>query len=388
MEVQNVMTAPTQRVKGIDMHPTEPLMLCALYNGQVLLINYESKVTLHTYDVSELPVRCVKFISSLHSFACGSDEMNVHIHNFKTNRKVKILAHEDYIRCLVVHEQRSLLLTCGDDMTIKLWDWTRGWRHAKTFRGHEHYVMCVAVNSKDPTMFASASLDATVKVWSTTSPDPVGTLQHEKGVNCVDVCHSGESESTYLISGSEDHKVRVWEYPSKACVHVLSSHHSNHVTCVVAHRSFPIMFSTGEDGAVAVYSTQTWRHEKTLTFGEQRCWALGADSHSNVVAAGFDQGFAVFRIVKGQPRCDPTTTTKALDGDDLEDACFPAAAEDAHLLHDPTGQYSIVITDTDYDATSWGQPPPCCTQRGPICWCGALLIAIVVLVLVVLLRKR
>ena len=53
---------------------------------------------------------------------------------------------------------------CLDDMTIKLWDWNTQWALKQTFEGHTHYVMQIAINPKDDTTFASASLDRTIKV--------------------------------------------------------------------------------------------------------------------------------------------------------------------------------------------------------------------------------
>jgi coatomer subunit beta' len=51
-------------------------------------------------------------------------------------------------------------------MTIKLWDWDVQWTLKQTFEGHTHYVMQIAINPKDETSFASASLDHTIKVRS------------------------------------------------------------------------------------------------------------------------------------------------------------------------------------------------------------------------------
>jgi coatomer subunit beta' len=51
--------------------------------------------------------------------------------------------------------------------------------------------MKLAINPKDPNMFASASLDKRIKIWT------IGTgkaqanytlLGHESGVNCIDFC--------------------------------------------------------------------------------------------------------------------------------------------------------------------------------------------------------
>jgi coatomer subunit beta' len=46
-----------------------------------------------------------------------------------------------------------------------MWNWEKGWECSQTFEGHSHYVMQVVFNPKDTSIFASASLDATVKVF-------------------------------------------------------------------------------------------------------------------------------------------------------------------------------------------------------------------------------
>jgi WD40 repeat protein len=104
-------------------------------------------------------------------------------------------------------------------MLAKLWDWDRGFSCAQVFEGHSHYVMQIALNPKDPSTFATASLDRTVKVWSLGQPMPNLTLEgHEKGVNAVDYYPGGERP--YLVSGADDRTARVWDYTTKACVQV------------------------------------------------------------------------------------------------------------------------------------------------------------------------
>ena len=40
-------------------------------------------------------------------------------------------AHSDYIRCLDVHPTEPLVLSGGDDMMIKLWNWDQNWRNVR-----------------------------------------------------------------------------------------------------------------------------------------------------------------------------------------------------------------------------------------------------------------
>jgi WD40 repeat protein len=73
-------------------------------------------------------------------------------------------AHSDYIRSLAVHPTLPYLLSGSDDMSIKLWDWDKGWQCTATYEGHAHYVMMVQWNPKDSHVFASASMDRSIKV--------------------------------------------------------------------------------------------------------------------------------------------------------------------------------------------------------------------------------
>jgi coatomer subunit beta' len=59
----------------------------------------------------------------------GTDDNNIQVYSYTTSEKIKtISAHEDYIRSLIVHPQLPYVLSCSDDMTIKVWDWEKNWQ--------------------------------------------------------------------------------------------------------------------------------------------------------------------------------------------------------------------------------------------------------------------
>jgi coatomer subunit beta' len=47
-----------------------------------------------------------------------------------------------------------------------MYDWDQNWQRVNTYDDHEHYVMQLSINPKDVNMFASASLDRTIKIWT------------------------------------------------------------------------------------------------------------------------------------------------------------------------------------------------------------------------------
>jgi len=177
-----------------------------------MIWDYESGSLVKSFEVSELPVRCAKFVARKQWFVAASDDMRFRIFNYNTMEKIKEFeAHADYIRCLEVHPTLPYVLSSSDDMCIKLWDWDRGFDCTQIFEGHAHYVMQVKFNPKDTNTFASASLDRSIKVWGLGSPVPHYTLEgHERGVNCVDYYPSGDKP--YILSGADDQTVKIWDY--------------------------------------------------------------------------------------------------------------------------------------------------------------------------------
>jgi coatomer subunit beta' len=80
----------------------------------------------------------------------------------------------------------------------------------RTLEDHVHYVMMLCLNPRDPGTFASASMDRTVKVWSTNGTKANFTLTgHSAGVNSVDYYRG---DKPYLMSGGDDRLVKVWDY--------------------------------------------------------------------------------------------------------------------------------------------------------------------------------
>ncbi|KAJ9688486.1 hypothetical protein PVL29_014246 [Vitis rotundifolia] len=300
LEIKRKLAQRSERVKSVDLHPTEPWILASLYSGTVCIYDYLSQTMVKSFEVTDLPVRSAKFIARKQWVVAGADDMCIRVYNYNTMDKVTIFeAHTDYIRCVAVHPTLPYVLSSSDDLLIKLWDWDKGWTCTQIFEGHSHYVMQVTFNPKDTNTFASASLDRTIKIWNLGSPDPNFTLDdHMKGVNCVDYFTGGDKP--YLITGSDDQTAKVWDYQTKSCVQTLEGHTHN-VSSVCFHPELPIIFTGSEDGTVRIWHATTYRLENTLNYGLERVWALGCMRGSRRVVIGFDEGTIMVKIGRDEP---------------------------------------------------------------------------------------
>ncbi|RCN50408.1 WD domain, G-beta repeat protein [Ancylostoma caninum] len=332
LDVKRMLLARSDRVKCVDLHPSEPWLLAALYNGNVHIWNYENQQLVKSFEVSpvcNLPVRAAKFIPRKSWVVTGSDDMHVRIFNYNTLERVhQFEAHSDYLRqvvslrlhiqnyffeqkqSIVVHPTQPFVITSSDDMMIKLWDWDNKWQMKQSFEGHTFYVMQIAINPKDNNTFATASLDKTVKVWQFGSQQPNFTLEgHEKGVNCVDYYHGGDKP--YLISGGDDHLVKIWDYQNKTCVQTLDGHAQN-VSAVCFHPELPLIITGSEDSTVRLWHSSTYRLETTLNYGLERVWCIQAQRGSNTVAIGYDEGSVTLKLGREEPAVSMDQSGKIL----------------------------------------------------------------------------
>ncbi|KAM7483726.1 hypothetical protein LguiB_008309 [Lonicera macranthoides] len=295
VEIEKVFEQRSERVKSVDLHPTEPWILTSLYSGTLCIWNYESQVMEKSIKITESPIRSAKFIVRKEWIIAGSDDKFVRVYNYNTMEKVtEFEAHEDYIRSLAVHPNRPFVLSAADDRLIKLWDWEKNWLCAQIFEGHDHYVMQVAFNPIDTHTFASVSLDSKIKMWNLDSPNPDFTLErHSKGINCVDFFTAGDK--SYLVTGSDDFTAMVWDYQTKTCVQTLEGHTHN-VSALCVHPEFPIIVTGSEDGTVRIWQATTYGFEKTLQYELGRVWAFGSMKNSPQIVIGFDEGTIVGKV--------------------------------------------------------------------------------------------
>ncbi|XP_043491715.1 coatomer subunit beta' isoform X1 [Polistes fuscatus] len=371
LDIKRKLTARSDRVKCVDLHPKEPWMLCSLYQGNVNIWNHETQTLVKTFEVCDLPVRAAKFVPRKNWVVTGSDDMQIRVFNYNTLERVHSFeAHSDYVRCIAVHPTQPFILTSSDDMSIKLWNWEKSWISQQIFEGHTHYVMQIVFNPKDNNTFASASLDRTVKVWQLGSSTANFTLEgHEKGVNCVDYYHGGDKP--YLISGADDKYVKIWDYQNKTCVQTLEGHTQN-ISAVCFHPELPIVLTGSEDGTVRIWHAGTYRLESSLNYGFERVWTIACMRGSNNVAIGYDEGSVMVKVGREEPAVSMDSlggkivwakhseiqqvNLKALGEEAQDGERLPLAVKDMGaceiypqtIQHNPNGRFLVVCGDGEY----------------------------------------
>ena len=262
----------------------------------------------------------------------------------------------------------TFLLTGSQDKTIKKWDMAKAQgsklnqgmpRSLYTRKAHDKDINAISVNH-DATLFASASQDRTVKIWSLDKGEVQGILRgHRRGVWSVrfapkdvpSITGENGSQNTHrglILTASGDKALKIWSLADYSCLRTLEGHtnsvlkvlwmpppstSSNTITSSSAKRPLQVA-SAGGDGLIKIWDANTGEVAATLDNHTDRVWALTVDPTTNTLVSGGADSIVTFWK-------DTTSTTLAATA-----AASTARVEQEQQLqnHIHRGSYREAIT--------------------------------------------
>lgn len=140
----------------------------------------------------------------------GLDNLCTVYNRSSPNHPVEMSSHDGFLSCCRFLNGGKDILTSSGDSTCIHWDVSKGLPISR-FNGHLSDVMFLSIQpNSDNNVFASCSVDKTVKLWDVRAPKTstqtlVGHLGDVNGVEFF------PCESNCLASCSQDGTVRVWD---------------------------------------------------------------------------------------------------------------------------------------------------------------------------------
>lgn len=286
----------SHRVKSVEYHPTEPILAISLFDGLIEIFNTNTNSLLRTIHVeNNKPVRCVRFFPSLHWIIAAGDNLTIYCYDFQTGNLATSYpnAHADFIRQISIHPTKPFFLSCSDDNLVKLFKIEHNaLTLEQTFTGHTNFVLDVKINPKDPSTFATASMDQKIHFWDMNmSTRRFSLIGHHDAVNCIEFFP--KDDRPYIASGSDDCTINIWDYQTKSCVITLAGHREN-VTSIKFHPIHPMLFSLSEDNMFLIWNTISHENEVAIDYQKERGWSI--DVKDNKVALGYDKGLCIVSI--------------------------------------------------------------------------------------------
>ncbi|RWS19179.1 U3 small nucleolar RNA-associated protein 15-like protein, partial [Leptotrombidium deliense] len=259
---------------------------------------------IRTYNtMSHFSVFGAKFRKSDYKLVvCGTEEGKINIYDVKGNRPLKFLSnnpkskHLGPIHCCSFMSDHQIC-SASDDKTVKLWDLASGElirdigvsdaSVASTVKPHMDYIraLCVVPDSQ---LIVSGSYDHRVKVWD--SRDSNETPKFSFSLECPveDVIHRG---SLLLACGAK--KINIYDLIAGKLIKSIENTHSKTITSLYNYDKF--VLSSSLDGHVKIYDS-LFNVVTSLSFAPSQLLSLCVNSNTLVVGA--NDGLVISRNFK------------------------------------------------------------------------------------------
>lgn len=149
------------------------------------------------------------------SFATSSTDNMIYVCKIGENRPIKTFSgHQGEVNCVKWDPTGSLLASCSDDITAKIWSMKQE-KFVHDLKDHAKEIYTIRWSPTGPgtsnpnhqLLLASASFDSTVKLWDVELGKLLHSLNgHREPVYSVAFSPNGE----YLASGSLDKSMHIW----------------------------------------------------------------------------------------------------------------------------------------------------------------------------------
>ncbi|KAG1526209.1 hypothetical protein G6F46_005425 [Rhizopus delemar] len=128
----------------------------------------------------------------------------------------------EMVTTMAVKPNKKHLVSASRSLSIRIWDLEKG-ECVRTFKGHDSSPVIVMDIDETSTLVATGFADGSIKVWDIDKGYCTHNFKGHGGVISAVKFHKHNGQ-WYLASGAVDCQVRIWDLQSRSCTAVLKSH--------------------------------------------------------------------------------------------------------------------------------------------------------------------
>lgn len=284
-------------------------LISAGWDGKIRLWKVKDGKLIKEFHQSK-PVKFVSLSPNGKMLVTSGYDKTIKIWRFEDGILLSLLkelkGHKDWVHDAVFSPDGQFLASGGKDATIKIWIVSNG-QLVRTLTGHSKAVTALAF-SPDGKFLASGSEDSTVKIWQFPQGKLLKTLTGDMpgyAVNCIRFSPDGKLLAGGCVT------IKVWKIPEWQLVKTLVGHKSG-LSEVIFSPNSRYLISGSSDGRLKVWELETgeviweWKESKAL-LGDL---AVQLDH----VLQLYRHGFSLNQLIACP---DPTTAAFSPDGQTL-----------------------------------------------------------------------
>lgn len=206
-------------------------------------------------------VFCVAFNPRSNLIVSGSYDESVRVWEVRTGKcRHQLPAHSDPVTAVQFNRDGSLIVSCSNDSLCRIWDTQTG-QCLKVLVDDVKTPVSFVRFSPNGKFILASSLDNTIRLWNILQGKCVKKYTgHSNEHYCifntftVKTVENKKKGGNFVVSGSEDNKVVLWDIQTKKIVQTLDGH-TGTVLGVDAHPTLDMIASAAaeEDKSIRIW---------------------------------------------------------------------------------------------------------------------------------------
>jgi hypothetical protein len=209
----------------------------------------------------------------------------------------ELTGHTAGVTALAFSPRGRLLVSSGDDQTIRLWDLSTG-RELRVLRGHTGSVHTLSVSANGQ-LVVSGSADTTIRIWDTSSGKELKTLIGRFGA-IRGVAFSPDAQQ--VASVGDDGSLRIWDWAAGKESKAMRSRFGSIFS--VAFSPDGLTLATGGGDALAhLWDLATLRERRAFSRHGGAVYTVAFSADGALLGTGAADGMVhLWDLVTGQER--------------------------------------------------------------------------------------
>lgn len=298
-------------VLRVIFHPKFNVIASASEDASIKIWDYETGEFEKSLKGHTGPVNDISFDSNGEKLVSCSSDMTIKLWDVQHWECQKTMhGHDHSVSGVIFTPNGDFIVSASRDKTIKFWESLTGFCR-KTITGHDDWVRRVAI-SEDGSLLASCSNDQSVRIWSMESKECKAVLRgHEHVVECIAwapkvsnpvICGAAGFDAKkssvsgpFVISGSRDKTIKVWDIRSANCLFTLTGH-DNWIRDVKFHPFGKYILSASDDKTLRNWDIANKRCLKSLDAHDHFCTSVSIHHSAQVaVTASVDHSIKIWQ---------------------------------------------------------------------------------------------
>ncbi|XP_033634778.1 U3 small nucleolar RNA-associated protein 15 homolog [Asterias rubens] len=276
-------------ISSIDFNPKKPHQFAVTSSTRVQIFNPETNQVDRAISRFQDVAYSGTYRSDGKLMVAGGEERYIRLFDLNSRAILRIFkGHDGPVHVTRFGTDNFHIMSCSDDKSVRCWD-IPSEKAVKQYDEHTDYVRCGVVSAASKDIWLTGSYDHKVKLFDLRSKASVMTLDHGHPVESVLMFPGG---GMFLSSGGN--YVKVWDALAGGKLLAAVSNHHKTITCMCFNGAKNRLLTGSIDRHVKVYDVASYKLVATMDYPVP-ILSMGVSPTDDKIVVGMSSGLLSIR---------------------------------------------------------------------------------------------